>query len=150
VLCEIISIRKPISILLTGWTPSTFVSSRSERAKGRAARPEDFMDEEDLTEMRDDLKLVDEHEQMDLAGGTQSEMNRRGDGADVEKECAPSYPLLTYNIHHSPGHFNQRNYPRTRAVSPPCTKRLRRCSHTQEDGVAYRARYWPTDNMASA
>lgn len=69
-----------------GWTPSTFVSSRSERAKGRAARPEDFMDEEDIAEMRADFKLVDGHEQMDLLGGTQTEMNRRGDGADVEKE----------------------------------------------------------------
>jgi G patch domain-containing protein 1 len=44
------------------------------------------MDEEDITEMRADFKLVDEHEQMDLLGGTQTEMNRRGDGADVEKE----------------------------------------------------------------
>ncbi|OAX37659.1 hypothetical protein K503DRAFT_719455 [Rhizopogon vinicolor AM-OR11-026] len=70
-----------------GWTPSTFVSSRSDRAKSRAARPEDFMDEEDLTERRDDLKLVDEHEQMDLLGGTQSEMSRRGDGADIEKDA---------------------------------------------------------------
>ena len=31
-----------------GWTPSTFVSSRSDRARQQAARPEDFMDEEDL------------------------------------------------------------------------------------------------------
>lgn len=69
-----------------GWTPSNFVSSRSERAKSHAARPEDFMDEEDLTEMRADLKLIDENEEMDLLGGTQSEMSRRGDGADVEKE----------------------------------------------------------------
>ncbi|KAA1475490.1 hypothetical protein DENSPDRAFT_932393 [Dentipellis sp. KUC8613] len=36
-----------------GWTPSTFVSSRSERAKAKAARPEDYMDEEDLAELRE-------------------------------------------------------------------------------------------------
>ncbi|KAG1897082.1 uncharacterized protein F5891DRAFT_1050235 [Suillus fuscotomentosus] len=67
-----------------GWTPSTFISSRSDRAtnKNRPSRPEDFMDEEDLTGMRDDQKLVDEHEQMDLLGGTQDEMSKRGLGAD--------------------------------------------------------------------
>ncbi|KAG1724184.1 hypothetical protein EDB19DRAFT_1930151 [Suillus lakei] len=67
-----------------GWTPSTFVSSRSDRAqnKNRPSRPEDFMDEEDLTGMRDDQKLVDEHEQMDLIGGTQDEMSKLGEGAD--------------------------------------------------------------------
>ncbi|KAG2141951.1 hypothetical protein DEU56DRAFT_795742 [Suillus clintonianus] len=67
-----------------GWTPSTFVSSRSDRAnnKNRPSRPEDFMDDEDLTGMREDQKLVDEHEQMDLLGGTQDEMSKRGEGAD--------------------------------------------------------------------
>ncbi|KAG1771048.1 hypothetical protein EV702DRAFT_1137589 [Suillus placidus] len=67
-----------------GWTPSTFISSRSDRAtnKNRPSRPEDFMDEEDLTGMRDDQKLVDEHEQMELLGGTQDEMSKRGEGAD--------------------------------------------------------------------
>uniref|UniRef100_A0A674ML30 G patch domain-containing protein n=1 Tax=Takifugu rubripes TaxID=31033 RepID=A0A674ML30_TAKRU len=29
-----------------GWTPSTFVSSRQQKAEARPARPEDFMDEE--------------------------------------------------------------------------------------------------------
>jgi G patch domain-containing protein 1 len=49
------------------------------------------MDEEDLTGMRDDQKLVDEHEQMDLLGGTQHEMSKRGEGPD-DKECVPLYP----------------------------------------------------------
>ncbi|XP_063607433.1 G patch domain-containing protein 1 homolog [Penaeus indicus] len=31
-----------------GWTPSTFVSSRGQRADSKAARPQDFMDDEDL------------------------------------------------------------------------------------------------------
>ncbi|KAG5461540.1 MAG: hypothetical protein BJ554DRAFT_6245, partial [Olpidium bornovanus] len=31
-----------------GWTPSSFVSSRTTRAASRTARAEDFMDEEDL------------------------------------------------------------------------------------------------------
>ncbi|KAG1816446.1 uncharacterized protein BJ212DRAFT_1354770 [Suillus subaureus] len=66
-----------------GWTPSTFISSRSDRAtnKNRPSRPEDFMDEEDLTGMHDDQKLIDEHEQMDLLG-TQDEMRKRAEGAD--------------------------------------------------------------------
>eukprot|EP00457_Paulinella_chromatophora_P000958 gb/GEZN01000960.1/.p1 GENE.gb/GEZN01000960.1/~~gb/GEZN01000960.1/.p1 ORF type:complete len:1102 (-),score=216.10 gb/GEZN01000960.1/:15-3320(-) len=33
-----------------GWTPATFSSSRSSRAEAKAARPEDFMDSEDLGE----------------------------------------------------------------------------------------------------
>ncbi|EJD07516.1 uncharacterized protein FOMMEDRAFT_137805 [Fomitiporia mediterranea MF3/22] len=49
-----------------GWAPSEFRSSRTERAKAKAARPEDFMDEEDLTELRDSQKLVDTTEEMDL------------------------------------------------------------------------------------
>lgn len=39
-----------------GWTPSTFVSSRNQRAK-TAQKAEDFMDEEDLAAMREDQKL---------------------------------------------------------------------------------------------
>ncbi|KAL2076804.1 hypothetical protein ACEWY4_027593 [Coilia grayii] len=33
-----------------GWTPSTFVSSRQQKVERQSARPEDFMDEEDLGE----------------------------------------------------------------------------------------------------
>ncbi|MED6253441.1 G patch domain-containing protein 1, partial [Ataeniobius toweri] len=33
-----------------GWTPSTFVSSRQQKADKHHARPEDFMDEEDFSE----------------------------------------------------------------------------------------------------
>ncbi|USW46939.1 Putative G patch domain-containing protein [Septoria linicola] len=45
-----------------GWTPSTFVSSRSNRAKadgkdGKQQRAEDFMDEEDLAEQAEAQKL---------------------------------------------------------------------------------------------
>ena len=71
-----------------GWTPQNFISSRSDRASRKQARPEDFMDEEDLAEMRDAQKLVDTSEEMDLTGGTQAELNRRlGDDA---KECVLS------------------------------------------------------------
>ncbi|TFK48436.1 hypothetical protein OE88DRAFT_524979 [Heliocybe sulcata] len=69
-----------------GWAPSTFVSSRSDRAKQKQARPEDFMDDEDLREIRESRKLVDENEEMDLVGGTQAELKRRAGAGEVEKD----------------------------------------------------------------
>ncbi|KAG5637846.1 hypothetical protein H0H81_002983 [Sphagnurus paluster] len=67
-----------------GWTPATFVSSRSDRAKQKAARPEDFMDEEDLQELKDSRKLVDTTDEMDLAGGN------RGGVDEPEKDSIAS------------------------------------------------------------
>ncbi|KAF8517942.1 hypothetical protein BU17DRAFT_49261 [Hysterangium stoloniferum] len=67
-----------------GWTPSTFTSSRAERAKKKQAKPEDFMDEEDLAELRESKKLVDTTEETDLFGGTQAELSKRGD--ELEKD----------------------------------------------------------------
>jgi hypothetical protein len=64
-----------------GWAPSTFVSSRGDRAKQKVARPEDFMDEEDLQEIKDSRNVVDTTEEMDLTGG------RGGDLEESEKEC---------------------------------------------------------------
>jgi G patch domain-containing protein 1 len=82
---------EPLSVLstklfVTGWTPSTFVSSRSDRAKNRKARPEDFMDEEDLAEIKESRNLVDTNEEMDILGATQAEINLRG--GDEESEDA--------------------------------------------------------------
>ncbi|KAG7094176.1 hypothetical protein E1B28_007785 [Marasmius oreades] len=68
-----------------GWTPSTFVSSRNDRAKKKQTRAEDFMDEEDLQEIQESRKLVDTTDEMDLTGGTQAELSRRG-GAEEETE----------------------------------------------------------------
>ncbi|KAF7345375.1 G-patch domain [Mycena venus] len=64
-----------------GWTPSTFVSSRSDRAQKKASRPEDFMDEEDLQELRDGREVVDTTDEMDLAGGMKT-----GHGDDEEQD----------------------------------------------------------------
>ncbi|KAF7317694.1 G-patch domain [Mycena kentingensis (nom. inval.)] len=64
-----------------GWTPSTFVSSRNDRSKKKAARPEDFMDEEDLQDLRESRNIVDTTEEMDLTAGTQ-----RGPGDDEEQD----------------------------------------------------------------
>lgn len=41
---------------MTGWTPATFKSSRNNRAS-KVQRAEDFMDEEDLAQMKDDRRL---------------------------------------------------------------------------------------------
>lgn len=68
-----------------GWAPSTFISSRSDRAKAKAARPEDFMDEEDLAELRESRKLVDENEEMEF-GDTEAELRRRTGAEDSEKD----------------------------------------------------------------
>ncbi|KIM22837.1 hypothetical protein M408DRAFT_28381 [Serendipita vermifera MAFF 305830] len=49
-----------------GWAPSTFKSSRNDRSKNKAMRPEDFMDEEDMAEMQEGRKLVDQDEAADM------------------------------------------------------------------------------------
>ncbi|KAK0489296.1 hypothetical protein IW261DRAFT_1444153 [Armillaria novae-zelandiae] len=72
-----------------GWVPSTFVSSRNDRAKQKSARPEDFMDEEDLQELKDSRDLVDTTDEMDFMGGTQAEKQRK-ESADVENDSIAS------------------------------------------------------------
>ncbi|KAI8578095.1 hypothetical protein K450DRAFT_248993 [Umbelopsis ramanniana AG] len=59
-----------------GWQPSTFISSRSTRQEQKGARPEDFMDEEDLEEIANARKLV-ATEEFDLLGGTERELSRK-------------------------------------------------------------------------
>ncbi|KAF5375309.1 hypothetical protein D9757_009683 [Collybiopsis confluens] len=56
-----------------GWAPQTFVSSRSDRAKKKQVKPEDFMDEEDLQDLADSREIVDTTDEMDLAGGNRTE-----------------------------------------------------------------------------
>lgn len=68
-----------------GWTPSTFVSSRSDRAKKKVSRPQDFMDDEDLQEMKESLTLVDTTDAMDLTGSAEAELGRRA-AEDYESE----------------------------------------------------------------
>lgn len=64
--------------ILIGWAPSTFKSSRAARAStSKVARPEDYMDEEDLEELRNSKTIVDQTDEMDLLGGTQGELSRR-------------------------------------------------------------------------
>lgn len=87
-----------ISYAGLGWAPSTFVSSRNDRAKQKSARPEDFMDEEDLQEIKDSRNLVDTTDEMDFMGGTQAEKQRK-ESADVENEYVlPSQSLTISNF----------------------------------------------------
>ncbi|KAK2626780.1 hypothetical protein QTJ16_003955 [Diplocarpon rosae] len=69
-----------------GWTPSTFVSSRTNRKKDepKAAqqRPEDFMDEEDIADAEDE-KRVQTAEGFAGLGSTQNDANRRGTFVDL-------------------------------------------------------------------
>jgi hypothetical protein len=63
-----------------GWTPSTFVSSRSDRAKQKVSRPEDYMDEEDLAELRENQimsGIKQQQQQRDVFGGAQAEPRSR-------------------------------------------------------------------------
>ncbi len=119
-----------ISHVGLGWAPSTFVSSRNDRAKQKSARPEDFMDEEDLQEIKDSRNLVDTTDEMDFMGGTQAEKQRK-ESADVENEYVlPSQSLTISNFlqlysQYPPG-FNASR-----------SKGFGWCSNTQEDGMAY-------------
>ncbi|KAF3917949.1 hypothetical protein ABW20_dc0110327 [Dactylellina cionopaga] len=65
-----------------GWTPSTFTSSRSNRAKVTALKPEDFMDDEDRAdaEAEEERRLQREAEEAAAAGAssTADELANRG------------------------------------------------------------------------
>lgn len=62
------------------------MSSRGDRAKTQVARPEDFMDEEDLQELRESRIIVDTAQEMDLTGGTAAELSKRRGGENDEQE----------------------------------------------------------------
>ena len=61
---------------MTGWAPATFKSSRSARAKAAQARPEDFMDEEDLKEAAE-AQIVETTSGFSGIGSTEEELGRR-------------------------------------------------------------------------
>ncbi|KAJ3568278.1 hypothetical protein NP233_g5816 [Leucocoprinus birnbaumii] len=69
-----------------GWTPSNFVSSRGDRSKAKVARPEDFMDEEDLQELRESRQIVDTTQEMDFTGGIAAELAKRQALDDSEQD----------------------------------------------------------------
>ncbi|APA09062.1 hypothetical protein SS1G_02942 [Sclerotinia sclerotiorum 1980 UF-70] len=71
-----------------GWTPSTFVSSRSNRSKGAPKapqqRPEDFMDDEDIADAAE-AQRVQTAEGFAGLGSTQDDAIRKGAFIDLFK-----------------------------------------------------------------
>ncbi|KAG9229164.1 hypothetical protein BJ875DRAFT_207507 [Amylocarpus encephaloides] len=71
-----------------GWTPSTFVSSRSNRNKDAAKpprqRPEDFMDEEDIADAAE-AQRVQTADGFSGLGSTDGDVSRRGALIDLFK-----------------------------------------------------------------
>lgn len=68
--------------------------------KQKGARPEDFMDDEDLQDLKDSRNLVDTADEMDLTGGTKSDLAHRG-VEDLEQECVKlinAYPPLDTDV----------------------------------------------------
>ncbi|KAI9838246.1 MAG: hypothetical protein M1838_004616 [Thelocarpon superellum] len=69
-----------------GWTPSSFVSSRSQKpkdtSKPSAQRPEDFMDEEDLADLAETQKLQTSGSFAGL-GSTEEDVARNGRSVDI-------------------------------------------------------------------
>lgn len=63
---------------VAGWTPSTFVSSRNARSS-KQQKAEDFMDEEDLEQMKEGRQLENnEGFRNEGFAGTQEELKSRG------------------------------------------------------------------------
>ncbi|KAL4790239.1 hypothetical protein BDV19DRAFT_372659 [Aspergillus venezuelensis] len=68
-----------------GWTPTTFVSSRQNRAKdARKQRAEDFMDEEDIREA-EEARNLQTNEEFSGFGSTATDATRLGGLMDVFK-----------------------------------------------------------------
>ncbi|KAL1955143.1 hypothetical protein VTO42DRAFT_9007 [Malbranchea cinnamomea] len=65
-----------------GWTPSTFVSSRKDRAKQVERRPEDYMDEEDLREA-EESKTLQTTDAFTGFGSTATDSTRTGGLMDI-------------------------------------------------------------------
>ncbi|KAF9540876.1 hypothetical protein EC957_003682 [Mortierella hygrophila] len=59
-----------------GWTPSEFVSSRSNRSNIKSSRPEDFMDEEDK-QMLSDATRITATDDFGASGSAQRELARK-------------------------------------------------------------------------
>ncbi|CEJ01281.1 hypothetical protein RMCBS344292_15313 [Rhizopus microsporus] len=68
-----------------GWEPTNFVSSRNARNERKEAKPEDFMDEEDLQDLAGTRKLV-ATEEFDILGGTERELAARRKQQQEEDE----------------------------------------------------------------
>ncbi|KAI8330226.1 hypothetical protein BC941DRAFT_441289 [Chlamydoabsidia padenii] len=80
-----------------GWTPGQFVSSRTSRHEQRAARVEDFMDEEDLEVLASSKELV-ARDEFDLFGGAEKELENRQQQLGKDTRRGGEMSLLTSSL----------------------------------------------------
>ncbi|KAI7904699.1 uncharacterized protein BX663DRAFT_503219 [Cokeromyces recurvatus] len=80
-----------------GWEPTNYVSSRNARNERKQAKPEDFMDEEDLQDMANARKLVTT-EKFDILGGTERELAARRQHQKEEEERGGALNFLETSL----------------------------------------------------
>lgn len=103
------------------------------------------MDEEDLAELRESQKLVDEHEEMDF-GGTAAEKGIQG-GVAEDQECVYSqFVDLCCRLTHQTQPYS------LSSCRLPCapTEGLHRCEDPEEDGMEIGTRHRPPLDVRSA
>lgn len=83
--------------LISGWTPSTFTSSRTNRAKATAMTVEDFMDEEDLAELAEQQQ-VSTKAQFEGLGNTAEELQNRKAGDIFDDLIRPKEDTIGIKI----------------------------------------------------
>ncbi|KAI8327461.1 hypothetical protein BD560DRAFT_418055 [Blakeslea trispora] len=76
-----------------GWEPSQYVSSRTARNERKEAKPEDFMDEEDLQDLANTQKLVTT-EEFDVFGSTERELAARRQWRQQQEEKGAGMELI--------------------------------------------------------
>lgn len=102
------------------------------------------MDEEDLTELRADQKLVSEHDEMDILGGTQAERARGTGIDDSQKEC-----VISRLAHPGSPAPCQPDHPRARTGHVACIEGFRGRTYPQEDGLETGSGYRSESDMAA-
>ena len=81
----------------SGWSPATFKSSRTDRAKATAQSIEDFMDEEDLAELAESQQ-VSTKSQFEGLGSTADEMQSRTTGDLFDDLLKPKQDTIGIKI----------------------------------------------------
>ena len=111
-----------------GWTPATFTSSRTNRAKGSTMTAEDFMDEEDLAELAEMQQVVTKS-QFDGLGGTAEELGSKGKNAGdlFDALIKPKQDTIGISL------LRKMGWREGQGVGP----RMQRKVHGDEDGEVY-------------
>lgn len=104
------------------------------------------MDEEDLAERRADQKLVSEHDEMDILGGTQAEKTRKTGIDDSQKECVL---FLTRACALDSPAPRQPDHARARTGHVTYTKGFGGRTYPQEDGLETGSGYRSESDVAA-